>query len=488
MARDLHNSVELAAIRPVMQSTDSRHPLTMALVMAGYVGLGVLGLRIGGIAEGYVVLGWPASGLALAATLALGRSIWPAISAGAFVVLLASSGSVAWSLIAAVGLTLEPIVGSLLVERFAGGSNVFRRSETVFRFVAIVALAGAPVGAASVVAATILLGPVGWGDIGYFSMAWWLANLAGVIVITPVVLLWSTTRLTRVHPWSVIEAIVILAALTAVSLVVFAGQFPADVQNYPLEFLCVPFLLWAALRQGRRTVALSALILCGVAAWGTMRGYGPFVRDSLPEAMVLVQAYITVMATMSAVIAAVVSEHRAAEEQLRELATTDSLTGLANYRRLLDVLRSEIARSNRTARPFAVLFLDMDGLKRINDEHGHLAGSRALCRLADTLKASCRAIDTPTRFGGDEFAIVLPETPEEGGYVVLSRISERLTAEMSMPPISVSGGVAVFPRDGSSPTQLLRSADKLLYESKTRAAALRRRQLADENLRTGTLT
>src|SRR5690606_23606390 len=114
------------------------------------------------------------------------------------------------------------------------------------------------------------------------------------------------------------------------------------------------------------------LVLCGTAVWGTMSGFGPFSRPSAIESTILVQVYVIVVATMAAVIAAVVTEHRRATEQLGELATTDPLTGIANYRRLLDVLRFEIARSNRTGRPFSILFLDMDGLKAINDAHGHL--------------------------------------------------------------------------------------------------------------------
>jgi diguanylate cyclase (GGDEF)-like protein len=389
--------------------------------------------------------------------------------------------------LAATGLTLEAVVAAALVERFARGTGAFLRPETILRVVIIVTLAAAPVSAAFSSVGSALVGPATWADVWYLGMSWWLASVAGTLVAAPLVLLWASTPITRVRVLSVVEATVIIATLAGVSLVVFAGRFPTDVQNYPLEFLCVPFLLWAAFRQGRRTVSLAVAALCGAAAWGTMRGYGPFVRDSQHEAMVLVQAYIAVMATMAAVIAAVVAEHRRAEVQLRELATTDPLTGLANYRRLLEVLRTEIARSNRTSRPFTVLFLDMNGLKRINDEYGHLAGSRALCRLAETLRRSCRTIDTPTRFGGDEFAIVLPETPEAGGYVVLRRISERLTATTEVPQIAVSGGVAVFPRDGASPTQLLRAADKVLYESRTRTPARRRRAAPELERRTGTL-
>jgi diguanylate cyclase (GGDEF)-like protein len=181
-----------------------------------------------------------------------------------------------------------------------------------------------------------------------------------------------------------------------------------------------------------------------------------------------------------------VSEHKHAQRQLRELATTDPLTGLVNYRRLLEVLRAEIARSQRTKRPFAVLFVDMNGLKRINDKHGHLVGSRALCRLADTLRRSCRNTDTPARYGGDEFAIVLPETGDEGGRLVLRRVCDRLAADNDKPAVSVTGGVAVYPRDGESPTLLLRAADQVLYRAKSELAA-RRAAVKPETLKTGTL-
>jgi diguanylate cyclase (GGDEF)-like protein len=173
------------------------------------------------------------------------------------------------------------------------------------------------------------------------------------------------------------------------------------------------------------------------------------------------------MAVMVTVLASIVAEHHKAEAQLHELAITDPLTGLMNYRRLLEVLRIEIARSNRSGRPFAVLFVDMNGLKRINDEHGHLVGSRALCRVADVLRTCCRTTDTAARFGGDEFAVVLPETGGFGGRLVLERVQKLLAADPDKPTLAVSGGVAVFPADGDSPTMLLRAADQALYDSRT---------------------
>jgi PAS domain S-box-containing protein len=105
-----------------------------------------------------------------------------------------------------------------------------------------------------------------------------------------------------------------------------------------------------------------------------------------------------------------VTKQRELENHLRQQAAEDPLTGLSNYRHLVEILDTEIRRSHRTGREFALLLFDLDGLKQINDRYGHVTGSEALCRLADVLSIGCRDIDTAARFGGDEFALVLPET------------------------------------------------------------------------------
>jgi two-component system, cell cycle response regulator len=160
------------------------------------------------------------------------------------------------------------------------------------------------------------------------------------------------------------------------------------------------------------------------------------------------------------------------ETQLRHQAASDSLTGLANHRKLFEVLHAEICRSKRTEREFAVLLLDLDGLKQINDRFGHLAGNRALCRLAQILTDCCRSVDTSARHGGDEFAIVLPETAVLASTLVGQRICDLLAKDNEEPPLSVSSGVASYPRGADTVGTLLYAADTALYAMKSKRAVL----------------
>lgn len=153
-------------------------------------------------------------------------------------------------------------------------------------------------------------------------------------------------------------------------------------------------------------------------------------------------------------------------DQASRLAISDPLTGLSNYRRLLEVMELELQRAQRTSRGFAVVLLDLDGLKKINDNHGHLVGSQALKRLASVLRVHCRGMDTAARYGGDEFALVLPEAEEAVAVQVTQRIRKRLQEDGHDPRISVSAGVAVYPRDGLTIEKLLNFADSALYAMK----------------------
>jgi diguanylate cyclase (GGDEF)-like protein len=161
--------------------------------------------------------------------------------------------------------------------------------------------------------------------------------------------------------------------------------------------------------------------------------------------------------------------------QVHHRATSDGVTGLANYRGFLEIFGNELERSERTGRPFSVLLMDLDGLKQINDRYGHLTGTRSLCRVAEVLRLQCRSIDTAARYGGDEFALLLPETKEEDAREVALRIQECLASDLEKPPLSISIGVASYPQAETGIQRLLELADRELYAMKRRSQIRRSR-------------
>jgi diguanylate cyclase (GGDEF)-like protein len=449
-----------------------RTPRVLALfgVFAGYIALSWFAIKLGGPTWASLPFR-PASGLAFAALVALGVRAWPAVYSASFLVAFFHSRDVITAMLIASGLTVGAVLAALFVSRFAKGLDVFRSIRTTLPAVGIV------VGAALLPAAAIAVSTAWRGltaDPGSALLRAWFGQATGILVAAPCLILLVISRapaITRERVPILVEVAALFTTAALVGAVVFAGFHPAQTKTYSLEFLSLPVLLWASFRFGPREVALTVAMLSSFAVWGTTRGLGPFADVGPAEAVMLLQAYILVLAITGIAFATTMEERRQAEAQLKELATTDPLTGLVNYRRLLDVLRHEIARSRRTKRPFAVLLVDMDGLKRINDQYGHLAGSRALCRVAQVLKKATRETDVVSRFGGDEFAVVLPESADEGGPAVLARVSERLAQDRESPQLTVSGGHAIFPRDGDSATILLRAADRRMYEAKNGAGA-----------------
>ena len=156
-------------------------------------------------------------------------------------------------------------------------------------------------------------------------------------------------------------------------------------------------------------------------------------------------------------------------EALLHRAQHDGLTGLANRNHLWSVFEGEIARARRYARICSVMMLDVDHFKRFNDVRGHLAGDRALERVAAVIRRLCRASDTAGRYGGEEFLVILPETPLDGAVRLARKIRRALEREdwgSANPPLTVSAGVAEFPIHGYTAKQLLHAADRQLYRAK----------------------
>jgi diguanylate cyclase (GGDEF)-like protein len=155
-------------------------------------------------------------------------------------------------------------------------------------------------------------------------------------------------------------------------------------------------------------------------------------------------------------------------ERERLLARTDSLTGAINNRYFIELLQQEVDRSNRYARPFTIAFIDLDNFKTVNDTFGHTFGDTLLRTFAEYMKTNLRKTDFVARVGGDEFAILLPETDEPAARAAISTLFKKMTSEANSKqwPVTFSVGVLTLQSPKISVNKILSTADKMMYQVK----------------------
>jgi signal transduction histidine kinase len=287
---------------------------TLLALTGAYLVAGKLGLLLA-LVHASASAVWPPTGIALAAFLLLGRSVWPAIFAGAFLVNVTTEGNLATSLGIAVGNTLEGLVGAELVRRFAGGAAAFDRPRDVFKYVALAGGLATAISPSFGVTSLCLGGFARWSQYGGVWLTWWLGDVGGAVVIAPALVLWAQ------RPWphwsraQLVELAGLAAAIVAVGAIVFAGDVPPADGERPLKFLFLPLTIWAAFRFGQRETAAAVLMLSGIAVWGTLLGKQD-LPDRANQSLLLLQLFMGVVSVTSLALAAVVSERRRALERL----------------------------------------------------------------------------------------------------------------------------------------------------------------------------
>jgi len=287
----------------------------IALLAVFYFLAGNLGLRMASVHRSATAV-WPPSGIALAALLVLGYRVWPGIALGAFLVNVTTAGSVATSIGIAAGNTLEGIVGAYLVNRFANGCHAFDRARDFFKFVLLAGIASTAVSPAVGVTSLSLGEFARWADYGSIWVTWWLGDAASVLVVAPLLVLASSVAPVRWNRRRVLEATGLLLSLFLIGQIVFGGLI-FHRKGYPLEFACIPLLLWAAVRFDRRLVAVAIVALSAIAIWGTARGLGPFVKETQNESLLLLQAFIGVVAVTTMALATLVWERHGVRAALQ---------------------------------------------------------------------------------------------------------------------------------------------------------------------------
>jgi len=284
--------------------------LTVAYFVAGKFGLMLASLH----ASASPV--WPPAGIALGATLLLGYRVWPAIFVGAFLVNVTTAGNAATSIAIAGGNTLEAVAGAWLVTQFAGGRNFCERPKGVFKF-ALAAAISTIISPAFGVTTLALGGFAGWTNYGAVWLTWWLGDITSDLVFTPLVVLWSVASKRHWNKREAVEVGTLLSSLVLLGAVVFGGWLQISSGNYPTTFVCGPIVIWMAFRFTQRETATAIFILSAIAVWGTLRGFGPFVRSTENQSLIALQLWISVLTITAMALSAGMAERRRVEEEVQ---------------------------------------------------------------------------------------------------------------------------------------------------------------------------
>jgi len=332
---------------------------------------------------------------------------------------------------------------------------------------------------AAVLALNLLWGGyIAWRDMGDMLLMLVLADSLGLVLVYQVYEAWLERRTAAA---GTVERRRLWAATACLLLLLALGAGPLKGLLFFVPAVLVALSFHASLPA---VALLSSLVLVAVIA-GTAQGLGPFVAE-LPEDSRLELMSFAFAGALT--VLGVALQHRQLRqsqrsgEQWRAAAECDELTGLMNRRAFLPRLQLEQQRAQRSGRGFTLAMLDRDHFKQINDSHGHPFGDQVLVGFTALMLENCRAIDAVARLGGEEFAILLPESAEADALVALERVRSKLQAKAFVSAdgqpvrLTVSIGVAVWHAGQASETELLRRADRALYAAK---AAGRNRIVVD---------
>ena len=260
--------------------------------------------------------------------------------------------------------------------------------------------------------------------------------------------------------------------VVAIALITVAAVFVGGGGN--AFWVCLPAVLLACAATRTRTGGALATVTVLVAA------VTPSVAWMRLHALPSPVLALLVPLSSAAILMAVRERLGRERDAMRDFALSDPLTGIANRRSLVWRAEYEIARHTRTKRSFAVVMLDLDGFKLLNDRFGHPAGDDLLRTVAVALERSMRAQDTVARIGGDEFCVLAPETAARGKHGLAARILQAVgDVTAGVATVQASVGIAIFPDDGTTAAALLQAADqRLLGAKRGRPRARGRRRAA----------
>jgi diguanylate cyclase (GGDEF)-like protein len=406
---------------------------------------------------------WPASGVTVSALLLRPRKEWPflllAVGLADFAMDVSSAGftpRVACGL--AVANMLEPLLSATLLRRRLGSAPDLSRLRDLGLFYVFAAGCGPLLGATVAAVWSSLLG---MNAIWPFLGRWYVGDALGVVVVAPVILTWARQPAHAIRRRS--ESWTFALGLFAIAIAL-PWRFATTMG---LPFMVIPVLSLIGMRMGTRAAAVAVFIVGLLIEILTAVGEGPFSGSGSFHGLLSAQMYL-VACSASALSAAALMAGLVSRD---EMALHDSLTGLANRRLLVDRISVACRHLARTPGTVGLVFIDLDGFKTINDEHGHAVGDRVLVETAHRLTRVVRDEDTIARIGGDEFVILVDRVSEEDALPALvARVERAITEPISDRDATIRIGASVgwttTDRHDEGHETVLSRADHAMYAAK----------------------
>jgi PAS domain S-box-containing protein len=254
---------------------------------------------------------WPPAGIAIASLLIFGRRLWPGIFAGALLANWLTNIHPAAAFAIAIGNTLLPLVAYWLLLRVARWQRSLDSVREVLNFIVCAAVMAPLVSATIGSLSLCFAGAAEWDRFTPLWLTWWMGDGFGALIVGSLLLSWNKGG--KLAPQDVPEIASLFVLLLIVALIVFGGWIPGPIKTYPLAYLCLPCLLWAALRFDQRIVTSSIVVMAALAVWGASQGYGPFMQPNPNVSLLLLISFVGTSTLMTLLVGAVTNERRKAE-------------------------------------------------------------------------------------------------------------------------------------------------------------------------------
>jgi diguanylate cyclase (GGDEF)-like protein len=441
-----------------------------------------LGIRLSRQSEGVATI-WFTNGMLFAIVISKPRAAW--LRYFAIGILADTLADIIWgdpfhlSIGVALANSVEVVSSAFLLTYFFGHPFNLSKRRPLLGFLAVAVIGATAIASALGASWTLLFVDAGpWWQL---FRTWYLGDILGMAVIAPLIfILMRPGFFAMLRPAQLRETLLFLTIPTVATTLVFLHS------HDPLIFFIFPALMLIVFRLGFPGTVLTIFIIACISIGLTVTGHGPLMLITgakMLHRIVVMQIFLAVALFTAFPVAALLEERKELELSLQKseakyriLANADSLTGLANRRAFDERLESEWRRAMREKQPISLLLIDVDLFKVYNDIYGHLDGDRCLCLIATEIANTAKPhTDTATRYGGEEFAVILPNTQLEPALAIAESIRHAIEAmHLSHPGSNICGGIqtisvgvaSAIPCPDDPPLSLLRACDRALYSAK----------------------